>query len=171
MRVRLEPLRQVHAQALYPVLSDPELYRHLDHGPPPNPEHLHDVFARLEQGRSPDGSEQWLNWVLFADEGADALGTLQATVYADGRAWVAWVAWVLARRVWGRGLAREAATLVLSHLRRGGVRRALACVEQANDRSNALAARLGFRAGTADEHAAQGLGPTERLWVLDLGPP
>ncbi|MFO1326220.1 MAG: GNAT family N-acetyltransferase [Rubrivivax sp.] len=167
-RLRLEPLQAAHADALYPVLSDPELYRHLDHGPPADLERLRHVFGRMQAGRSPDGREQWLNWVLCTHDGGEALGTVQATVRDDG---CAWVAWMLARHVWGRGYAAEAVGLMLAHLRRHGqVRQAQACVEAANDRSEALARRLGFRAAKPAELAPHTLTRTERLWLLDLSP-
>ena len=64
-RPRLEPLRRAHAPAMFPLLQDPTIYTHLDHGPPPSLEHLEGVYTRLEARRSPDGREQWLNWIVF----------------------------------------------------------------------------------------------------------
>jgi ribosomal-protein-alanine N-acetyltransferase len=96
----------------------------------------------MQRRRSPDGSELWLNWVLY-DADPQPLGYVQASVLADGRAWVAWV---LGRSAWGQGYATEAARAMLQHLvGRLQVRQALACIEQANVRSQSVAARLGFR--------------------------
>lgn len=164
-RLHLEPLRERHADAMYPLLADPALYTHIDHGPPASAKRLHEVYRQLQRRRSPDGSELWLNWVLFAPGDDTPLGTVQATVLQGGRAWVAWV---LARHAWGRGHAAEAAAAMLAHLLGPlQVRQAMASIEDANTRSIALARRLGFRLAGADERAAHELTATEQLWLLD----
>ena len=43
----LEPLTVAHAGEMFTLLSDPELYRHLDHGPPPSLQHLRDGRMRV----------------------------------------------------------------------------------------------------------------------------
>ena len=56
----------------------------------------------LESRRSPDGSEEWLNWVVREKESNAAVGTLQATIAGD-RAFVAWVIATQVARPWVRG--------------------------------------------------------------------
>ena len=150
-RLLLEPLVAGHAEAMYEVLRDPELYAYLDYGPPPSVEHLRGVYAQLESRVSPDGSELWLNWVVRLRGGAPA-GFVQATVAGAD----AWVAYVLAREHWGRGFAAEATEAVIDHLRSTcGVARFLATTEAPNERSIRVLLRLGFRAATeaeAQEH-------------------
>jgi RimJ/RimL family protein N-acetyltransferase len=158
----LEPLTAGHAEAMFEVLRDPELYTYLDYGPPPTAEHLRGVYEQLEARVSPDGSELWLNWVVCPQGGAP-VGFVQATVGGAD----AWVAYVLARESWGRGYAFRATRAVVDHLRATcGVIRFLASVEGENGRSVRLLERLGFRPATEAEAREHVLSATERLFVL-----
>ena len=51
----LEPLTVADADTMFGVLSDPQIYRYLDYGPPPSVEHLREVYTKLESRKSPDG--------------------------------------------------------------------------------------------------------------------
>lgn len=170
--LRLEPLTPEHAESMLPVLADPALYEHLDYGPPPSLEHLRESFARMARGRSADGSEQWFNWVvrpLQAGQPGEPVGYVQATVIAPG---VSWVAWVFGSRHWGRGLARQAAGLMIEHLQ--SVHRIgllLASAEPGNQRSIGLMQRLGMRPATSEEAAPLGLSPREVLYLKVLPVP
>ena len=164
----LEPLTADHAEAMYPLLAEPALYAHLDHGPPTSAADLARGYRKLESRRSPDGSEQWLNWVLRAPDGALA-GFVQATVLPTRSAWVAYV---VGRAFWGRGWGRTATAAMIDHLGRdAGVRRFLACVEAANTPSIVLLGQLGFRLAGADEAAPHRLSPSERLYLRDPDAP
>jgi RimJ/RimL family protein N-acetyltransferase len=158
----LEPLVAGHAEAMFDVLSEPELYRYLDFGPPPSLDHLRGVYEELEARVSPDGSQLWLNWVVRPRGGAP-VGFVQATVSGAD----AWVAYVFAREYWGRGYAFHATQAVVDHLRATcGVVRFLAVVDAGNERSIRLLWRLGFRTATEAEVRDRGLSATERLFVL-----
>ena len=80
------------------VLSDPSLYEFTG-GTPPTLEELAARYARQAVGHSPDGTEQWLNWVVLLD--TTPVGYVQATVVGDS----AEIAWVISPSVQGRGLA------------------------------------------------------------------
>src|SRR5664279_3530467 len=108
----LEPLTVAHAAAMFEVLADAEIYRYLDHPPPPSLEHLRNVYAKLETRGSPDGSQVWLNWVIRLP-GQPPVGYVQATVIAPGSAWVGYV---LSSRQWGRGYAHTATRAMVEHL-------------------------------------------------------
>ena len=158
----LEPLVPGHAEAMFEVLGDPELYRYLDHPPPPSVEHLRDVYAGVETRMSPDASQAWLNWVVRRP-GQPLLGYVQATVLPDH---MAWVGYVFSVRHWGRGHATHAVRAMLEHVARDyGVSRFLASVEAANQRSIRLLERLGFHEAGAPEAQAHALSDTERLFV------
>ena len=158
----LEPLVAGHAEAMFDVLSAPELYRYLDFGPPPSLDHLRGVYEELEARVVPDGSQLWLNWVI-RPRGGTPVGFVQATVSGAD----AWVAYVLAEEYWGRGYAFQATRAVVDHLRATcGVTRFLAVAEAGNERSIRLLRRLGFRAATEAEVLERGLSATERLFVL-----
>lgn len=169
-RLHLEPLAERHASALFDVIAEPALYAYIDHGPPASVDHLRRVYRRLQQRRSDDGRELWLNWVLFGPEAPlhRPLGYVQASVLEDGRSWVAYV---LGRDAWGRGYAREAVWAMLQHLFGPlQVRQAMAQLEQANARSRAVVQGLGFRRATGIDLAGHELTATEELWLLSPHP-
>ena len=162
LRLRLEPLREADADEMVDVLSDPALYAVIGGGPP-DLDALRSRYRFLAPGRSPDGRELWLNWVvrLRADEHS-AVGTVQATVRDDlGQAEVAWVVGT----PWqGEGYAGEAACALTEWLREKGVRRLIAHVHPEHTASEKVAARAGLRP-TAEVHDG------ERRWASDAPEP
>lgn len=140
-RLRLEPQQARHADEMFLVLADPALYQY-ENAPPHSAAVLRERYARLEARCSPDGAEQWLNWVLRLQAGGALIGYVQATVHADGRAGIAYE---LNSAHWGRGLAFEAVTAMLSELQaRYGAQRFSAVLKAHNARSLKLLQRLGF---------------------------
>ncbi len=138
----LVPQIAAHADAMFELLNDTAVYTHLDDSPPASAAALRERFERLESRASADGRQQWLNWVVRLDSGAIA-GFVQATVCADG---LAWVAFVLGQAFWGQGHAHRATGTMLNELSTHyGVSHCMATADQANRRSLALLARLGFR--------------------------
>src|SRR4030081_2543719 len=59
----LEPQTAAHAQEMFAVLSDPAIYEY-ENEPAPSLEWLRARFTELESRLSPNGQEQWLNWVI-----------------------------------------------------------------------------------------------------------
>jgi RimJ/RimL family protein N-acetyltransferase len=143
----LEPQTAAHAVEMFEVLSDPALYE-FENSPPASAAWLADRFEQLESRLSPDGSEQWLNWVIRLPTGALA-GYVQATVARDG---VAYIAYELGSRFWRQGIGSAAVTAMLSALTEDyGVHSFVAAVKERNYRSLALLKRLKFeRVGSAD---------------------
>ena len=157
----LEPLVAGHAEAMFEVLADPDLYTYLDYPPPPSVAHLRRVYADLERRASPDGAELWLNWVMVP-QGLGPVGFVQATVSGAD----AWVAYVLSREHRGRGYALRATRAVMEHLRSTClVTRFFASVEVENARSVHLLLRLGFRVASEAEAEVHELSRTERLYI------
>jgi len=107
----LEPQAQQHAAEMFVVLSDPAIYEY-ENEPPASLEALRRRYAALEARRSPDGREQWLNWVIRLPTG-EPIGYVQATVYPDRRAAIAYE---LGSAWWGRGLARQAVEAMVAEL-------------------------------------------------------
>ena len=158
----LEPQTVAHADPMFEVLSDPEIYRYLDDSPPASVEALRSRFARLETRMSPDGNQLWLNWVI-RPQGQPPVGFVQATVAPPG---TALIAYVLSSRHWGRGYASIATHAMLEHLATAyQVRRFLATVEAGNQRSIRLLEHLDFRPATEQEAAGHRLSATERMFV------
>ena len=158
----LEPLVVGHAEAMFDVLSDPELYRYLDYPPPPSIEHLRGVYASVQTRMSPSGTQLWLNWIVRLP-GQPPMGYVQATVVSTEEAWLGYL---FSREHWGRGYATQATRAVLDHVASAyGVTQFLATVEAQNHRSICLLERLGFHGATGPELEGHDLSPTERLFV------
>lgn len=158
-RLVLEPQRAAHAEAMFALLADPALYLH-EGAPPASLGELRDRFTRLEARRSADGSEGWLNWVLRLRDGR-VVGYVQATVQADGSAWVAYV---LGSAHWGQGLASEAVTAMIDGLvAQHAVHTLRAVYKRSNDPSVRLLERQGFLRADADDPLRADLEPDEDL--------
>ena len=158
----LEPLCVAHADAMFKVLREPQLYRYLDYAPPPSVEHLRAVYERLEKRKSPDGADDWLNWVVRESKGPP-VGFVQATVMPGGDAWIAYVIAVARQR---HRLGTLATALMVDHLASDyGVKRFLASVEADNAPSIRLLERLGFGLASAEVGKEHNLSPSERLYV------
>jgi ribosomal-protein-alanine N-acetyltransferase len=156
---RLEPQLATHADEMFAVLSDPAIYE-FENQPPASLEALRHRFTLLESRGSPDGSEQWFNWVLRLDDGR-AAGYLQATLYAGARADIAYE---LASAFWGRGLAARAVQVMIDELAmHHDVRYLSAMLKRANHRSLRLLRRLGFVDASPAEHRRRDIAPDERL--------
>ncbi len=142
-RIVLEPLRVEHADELAPVLDDPSLHEFVG-GRPASVEELRARFARQVTGRSPDGLDRWLNWVVRLREAGAPVGTVQATVtpVQDGER--ADLAWVIAPGHQGQGLAKEAAGLVARWLREQGIEPLGARIHPGHAASIAVARSIGL---------------------------
>ncbi|CAN5909729.1 hypothetical protein BH11PSE8_BH11PSE8_00690 [soil metagenome] len=164
----LEPLTVAHAEEMFELLGEPELYRYIDYGPPESAEHLRHKYALIEahetSAEATSLGERWLNWVV-RESGQSPVGHVQATISVPG---IAWIGYVFAQQHWGRGHAHGATQAMIEHLAAHyAVRRCQATVEIENHRSLRLMARLGFHEATAGEASGHTLTVTERLFVLD----
>lgn len=110
-RLTLEPLTAAHADELFIQLSDPQALIYIDNPPPPTVEGLRERYRRLESRRSPDGSEEWLNWAVILD--GRAIGFVEATVRIGGR--IA-LAYGLGRTYWSQGYGTEAVRAMINFL-------------------------------------------------------
>src|SRR5438034_4274821 len=84
----LKPQTAAHAEEMFAVLSDPAIYEY-ENEPPPSLEWLRGRFTKLESRRSPNGAEQWLNWVIRLPT-SELIGYVQATLHPDGSAALAY---------------------------------------------------------------------------------
>jgi RimJ/RimL family protein N-acetyltransferase len=142
-RLLLEPLRPDHAAEMAPLLADVALHRYIG-GTPAGEAELRRRYERQARGRSPDGRERWLNWVVRERSTGRAVGTVQATVEGVDRATVAQVAWVVAVPYQGRGFAREAAARMVEWLVEQGVDAIVAHVHPEHEASMSVARTIGL---------------------------
>ena len=135
---------------MYAVLSDGRIYAYLSEPPPITVEDLRRKYEFQSRGRSPDGTEIWLNWVLRLRASGELIGFHQATVRAAHCS----IAYVLNPRHWGKGYATEASIAVISHLfREHGIARVRTEINARNEASLRLVRRLGFSLAGHDEDA------------------
>jgi RimJ/RimL family protein N-acetyltransferase len=151
-RLVLEPLRLEHAEEAAVAFDDERLHTYMG-AAPASVEQLRARFARQTLGRSPDGSEDWLNWMARDRDSGLIAGTVQSTVYHsgdhyDGVHLVAEVAWVVATPFQGQGVATEAATAMIGWLRESGVDVLIAHIHPENRPSIGVARNLGLRPTT-----------------------
>jgi len=160
----LEPQRAAHADEMFDVLADPAIYEY-ENEPPASLDWLRARFARLESRSSPDGGEQWLNWVIRLPD-SHLAGYVQATVHPNGRAAIAYV---LASRHWGRGLATKAVAAMIGELGANhGAVDLSAVLKRVNTRSLRLLERLDFSRASESDHAALGAEEDELLMLRPL---
>lgn len=163
-RCILEPQVEAHAPAMFELLSDPAIYE-FEGVPPPSVEALAAGFRRKEARVSPDGREQWLNWVVRLP-GGELTGFVQATVLPSG---AALVGYEFASRYWGQGIGRAAVGGVIGGLASAyAVHTVVAVLKRANHRSERLLRRLGFVPGSAEDAVLYEAGPDEWVRVLEV---
>lgn len=154
-RLSLVPLAVSDADEMVGVLSGAALYAFTG-GSPPSLSELRTRYAGLAAGRSPDGSEEWRNWIIRREPGRAAVGYVQATVVDGGtRAEIAWVVGLNWQR---QGYAAEAAQALVAWLDARGVTVIQAHIHPDHAASAAVARRAGLvPTGQTDDG--------EQLWL------
>jgi RimJ/RimL family protein N-acetyltransferase len=156
-RLLLVPLTVADAAEMVGVLSGDALYAYTG-GAPPGLGELRARYARQVAGRSPDGREEWRNWILRRVPDGEAVGYVQATMSGEGRR--AEIAWVVGMRWQGQGYATEAAKALVGWLDARGVGLIQAHIHPGHAASAAVARRAGLRPSGAAERG-------EQLWRRD----
>ncbi|WP_053206551.1 GNAT family N-acetyltransferase [Jiangella muralis] len=154
-RCELVPLTVDDAADMVDVLSDPALYTYIGGAPPTLP-WLRERYARLVAGRSPDGRQQWHNWIVRRTLDAHAVGTVQATITDEGRQ--AEIAWIVGAAFQGQGYATTAAVALVQWLDARGVQTVTAHVHPEHQASMAVARRAGL-------HPTDRYEDGERVWI------
>lgn len=155
-RLALVPAAVEHAEEMADVLGDPELYAFIG-GSPPSAADLRARYERWIAG-SGDPAVSWCNWVIELRSPRCLAGTVQATISGlRGDQLAAEVAWVVGTRWQRRGLATEAARVLVGWLQRQSVRVVVAYIHPGHQASAAVAAAVGL-VPTDDWHDG------ERMW-------
>jgi RimJ/RimL family protein N-acetyltransferase len=170
-RLRAEPVEPRHAAAMTVLLADPRIHRFLPTDPPTRAD-LERQYGYLTSGRSPDGAEHWLTWILLPrcgeqdDGGHDPVGYVQATIREPE---TVTIAYVIGPACWRQGLAREATAAMLDTVfARYDVQCAVAEMDTRNEASIRLAESLGFRRVNTVFDAASFKGSTSHEHVYRL---
>lgn len=154
--MRLVPLAVDDAVEMVGVLGGVELYQFIG-GEPPTLRQLRARYEQLVAGGPDDGSEQWFNWIVRQASDGRAVGTVQATVFDEGRR--ADIAWVIGLAWQGRGYATEATKAMVEWLRSRGTTSFTAHIHPDHGASSKVAERVGLQ--PIDEFV-----DGERAWVL-----
>jgi RimJ/RimL family protein N-acetyltransferase len=154
-RLSLTPLAVGDADEMVGVLSGAALYAFTG-GSPPSLDELRARYARLAAGRSPDGREEWRNWIIRREPDRAAVGYVQATITGGGtRAEIAWVVGLSWQR---QGFAAEAVRALVAWLAARGVTAIQAHIHPDHVASAAVARRAGLApTGQTDDG--------EQLWL------
>jgi RimJ/RimL family protein N-acetyltransferase len=173
-RLRAEPVEPRHAAAMAELLADPRIYHYLPSDPPTRA-YLEQQYDYLTSGKSPDGAEHWLTWILLPrngeqdDGGQKPIGYVQATIKTINQPEVVTIAYVIAPAQWRRGLAREATAAMLDTIfAHYDVRCVIAEMNTRNEASIRLAESLGFRRVDTVLDAASFKGSTSHEHVYHL---
>jgi len=161
----LQPVRAEHAAAMFALLSDARLYEFIPDTTPTSLAALTERFRQWESRRSPDGSQQWLNWIIQASEREACLGYVQATLYTPR---TADFAFLLGSAHWGRGLAYDACAAALETLIKDhGLLSIFATADRRNIRSVSLLTRLGFSRVEPDTYPHGQVSPADHVFHLN----
>lgn len=150
-RIILESLLESHAAILFPSLLDARMYQFIPQEPPTSKEALAANYRARSRGTSPDGKETWLNWAMRLRETETYVGTLEVTIYPDGRAHLAYFVFPDFQR---QGYAKEGCERVIKFLFEDrDVRCVLAEMDTRNLASVHLVETLGFERVSTKENA------------------
>ncbi|WP_440026366.1 GNAT family N-acetyltransferase [Chromobacterium amazonense] len=159
VRLRIEPLREAHADELFDAFQAAALYRFIPERPHPSLASMRAEYREFAGGAPADSGEIWLNWALRLKDGGEAIGTLQATRFADGSQWLGYK---LAPAHWGQGLASEA----LGWLAHGPL---LAAVDSRHLASQRVLLKNGFRLLREESAELHGEPSLDRIYVFESG--
>ncbi len=141
-RLSLLPIREAHADVMFGGLCDDQLYTFLPEEPPNSLPELKERYRLLQDARSPDEKEIWLNWIIFKQGNPTPIGYVQATVnVAD----TSQIAYLLFSKHWRNGYATEALSAVLQLVfDRYDTSLIEALIDTRNIASQAVVSKLGF---------------------------
>ena len=146
----LFPLKESHAGELYQPLQDQRIYTYIPEEPPQSLEALRHRYAFLEKGKSGDGKEDWLNWVLYKNGESDhPLGTMQASVRPNENADIAFI---IFPKYWGKGYGRKASEMMIDHIFSQYTLKSIKVnIDTRNHRSIRMVETMGISACTRDQ--------------------
>jgi ribosomal-protein-alanine N-acetyltransferase len=140
-RLRLEPIAEADADAMFPLMGDPQDMAFWDSPEIDDPEIVADI-VRAQAAETMAGKSYY--WAMRALGDGQFIGACDLSEI-DIRHRRAEVGFMLGRDAWGRGYALEAMRAVLAFAAANGLRRLLARTHLGNRRSEALLEKLGFQ--------------------------
>jgi RimJ/RimL family protein N-acetyltransferase len=155
-RLLMRPVAASDVDALVPIYTDPEVTRFFREPVANRAAVRRMVERRLVRQREPGMG----SWVLLLDGQLAGIGHLWPSKELPGS--VPEAGWMLHRAHWGRGIATEAATAIITHgLYQLGLPAVWALVHRENKSSLAVTSRLGL----LDVGEGEYYGATHRVFV------
>ncbi len=165
--VALRPWSGEDAWLLHRLLGDPEMMEHL--GGPEPPEKIRERHRRYVAMNEGDAGRMF---VITADPGARAAGSIGYWERPSGDETVWETGWLVLPEFQGRGIATAATRLLVEEARRAGRHRSIhAYPDVDNGPSNAICRRAGFTLlGVLEFEYPPGRPMRGNDWALDLAP-
>ena len=139
-RLRLDPLADSDAEAIFPLMRDAEVMAFWDVGEMDDP----DLIASIVQGQVGEMAEGRAMYWSMRTLGTGAFVGVCDLSEIDPRHRRAEVGFMLGREAWGQGYALEAMRAVITFAATTGIHRLLARTHLGNRRSDSLLEKLGF---------------------------
>lgn len=140
-RLRLDPLAATDAEALFPIMGDPEVMAYWDISEVDDP----DIVAAIVRGQvEAMANRKGMYWAMRTLADRAFLGSCDLSEI-DRWNRRAEVGFMLGRTAWGQGYAQEAMQTVIAFAATSGIRKLTARTHLGNRRSENLLERLGFR--------------------------
>lgn len=139
-RLRLQPLTEADAEAVFPLMDDAEVMAFWDVPEIDDPDLVGEII-RAQVAEMAEG--QAVHWSIRGLADGAFIGCCDLTEI-DRRHKRAEVGFMLGRRTWGQGYALEAMRAVIAFAASAGLRRLTARTHLGNRRSESLLEKLGF---------------------------
>ncbi|MEM1156575.1 MAG: GNAT family N-acetyltransferase [Pseudomonadota bacterium] len=141
-QLTFESLKPEHATALFELFQSEEIFRYIPEQPHATLQSMQDEINSFIAGPRQDSGEAWLNWGILYGEAKKCIGTLQATLFADGSLWIGYK---LAQAYWGKGIATQSVSWLTGELHRRYPDLAIhASVDTRNGASIRVLEKIGF---------------------------
>ena len=111
--LELFPIKRAHAELLFEPLQDEKIYTYFPEDAPESLEKLQKRYEYLQKGKSPDGDEYWLNWVVFTKQDKIPVGVVQATVKPNEEASIAYI---IFPDYWSNGYGKNATKAIIDYI-------------------------------------------------------
>lgn len=140
-RLVLEVRKEHHANELYELFCEKDLYHYMKRDVPQSAKWLGEGFKELERLTSPDGKELWFGWVGKDKLTQRPVGLFEMTV-AGGDAFIAYTVF---KDFWGKGYAVEGSRAMIAYMSKSFTpQRYVIEMDTRNRASAKVAEKLGF---------------------------
>jgi len=143
-RLELQPLELKHADKLFELFQNWELHQFIWTEPPKDLNQFKSKIEFQEKRLSPDGTQDWLNWIGIDPSTQAIVSKVEITVMRAEK--IAYLAYYTFPPFQRQGFARESCAAVIEHLfQERGIEKVIIEMDVLNTASAKLAESLGAR--------------------------